>query len=136
MRIKKVDLKPHKGSLIGFSGKHVPIEGLIRLRVTLGTWPAVVDMDIDFLVVDTPNTMYNAIMGQTSLNKAQVIMSMPHLLMKFPTLNGVGHVRANQVAACRCYMASLKGRQEGRNQIQVNHPHEDLASNGSGPQLL
>ena len=70
MGIKKADLKPHEGSLIGFSGKHVPVEGLIRLRVTLGTWPAVVDMDVDFLVVDTSNTMYNAILGRTSLNKA------------------------------------------------------------------
>ena len=41
MGIKKANLKPHEGSLIGFSGKHVPVEGLIRLRVTLGTWPAV-----------------------------------------------------------------------------------------------
>ena len=61
--IKKVDLKPHEESLIGFCGKHVPIEGLIRLRVTLGTWPAMVDMDVDFLVVDTLNTAYNVIMG-------------------------------------------------------------------------
>ena len=69
MGVKKVNLKPHEGSLIGFSGKHVPVEGLIRLRVTLGTWPAVVDMDVDFLVVDTPNTTYNVILGRTSLNR-------------------------------------------------------------------
>ena len=37
MGIKKADLKPHDGSLIGFFGKHVPVEGLIRFRVTLGT---------------------------------------------------------------------------------------------------
>ena len=37
MGIKKVDLRLHEGSLINFSGKHVPIEGSIKLRVTLGT---------------------------------------------------------------------------------------------------
>ena len=37
MGIKKSNLKLHEGSLIGFSRKHVPVEGLIRLRVTLGT---------------------------------------------------------------------------------------------------
>ena len=61
--IKKTDLKPHEGRLIGYSGKHVLVEGLIRLKVTLDTWPAMVDLDVDFLVVDTSNTAYNAIMG-------------------------------------------------------------------------
>ena len=70
MGIKKSDLKPHKGSLISFSSKHVLVEGLIRLRVTLGIWPFVVDMDVDFLVVDALNTTYNVIMRRTSLNRA------------------------------------------------------------------
>ena len=59
MGIKKVDLKPHEGSLIGFFGKHVPVEGLITLRVTLDTWQAMEDMDVDFLMVDTPNMAYD-----------------------------------------------------------------------------
>ena len=63
MGIKKSNLKPYEGSLIGFSRKHVLVEGLIRLRVTLGTWLAVMDMDVDFLVVDASNTAYNVIMG-------------------------------------------------------------------------
>ena len=56
MGIKKANLKPHEGNLIGFSGKHVLVEGLIRLRVTLGTWLAVIDMDVDFFMVDASNT--------------------------------------------------------------------------------
>ena len=111
--IRKANLKPHEGSLIGFSGKHVPVEGLIRLRVTLGTWPAVVDVDVNFFVVDTSNMAYNAIMGRMSLNRLQAIVSTPHLLMKFPTPKGIGQVQVDQVATRRCYMASLKGKQEG-----------------------
>ena len=108
--IKKSNLKPHEGSLIGFSRKHVPIEGLIRLRVTLGTWSAMVDMDVDFLMVDAPNTTYNVIMGQMSLNRVHTIVSTPHLLMKFPTPRGIGQVKVNQAATQRCYMASLKDK--------------------------
>ena len=61
--IKKSSLRPHEGSLIGFSGKHVPVEGSIRLRATIGTWLAVVGMDVDFLIVDALNIAYNAIIG-------------------------------------------------------------------------
>ena len=75
--IKKSDLRAHEGSLIGFSEKHIPMEGSIRLRVTLGTWLVVVDMDVDFLVVDAPNMMYNAIMGRMSLNRVHAIVFTP-----------------------------------------------------------
>ena len=47
----------------------------MRLKVTMGTWPLVINMDIDFLVVDVPNHAYNAILGRTLLNTAKVIMS-------------------------------------------------------------
>ena len=33
MNISKVDLKPYNGNLIDFSGKQVPMEGMIKLRV-------------------------------------------------------------------------------------------------------
>ena len=92
MGIKKTDLKPYEGSLIGFSGKHIPVEGLISLRVTLGTWPAIMNLDVDFLVVDASNMAYNAIIGQTSLNRAQVVVSTPHFLMNFPTPEGIRQV--------------------------------------------
>ena len=60
--IKKADLRPHEGSLINFSEKHVPVEGSIKLRVTLSTWSEVVDMDVNFFVVDALSTAYNVIM--------------------------------------------------------------------------
>ena len=63
----------------------MPMEGIVRLRVTLGIWLMVVNMDIDFLVVDAPNNADNAILGRMSLNKARAIVSTPHLLMKFPS---------------------------------------------------
>ena len=65
------------------------MEGIVRLRVTLGTWPAVVNMDVDFLIIDAPNNAYNAILGRTSLNKAKVMVLTPYLSIKFLKLNGI-----------------------------------------------
>ena len=69
INIRKFDLRPHDGNLIGFFGKQVPIEGSIKLRVTLGTWMIVIDMDVDFLIIDALIMAYNTIMGRTSLDK-------------------------------------------------------------------
>ena len=65
------------------------VEGTVRPRVTLGIWPTIVNMDTDFLIVNTPNNAYNAIFGRMSLNKARVIVSTPYLLIKFPMLSGI-----------------------------------------------
>ena len=64
----------------------------MKLRVTLKTWPSVVGMDVEFLVVDALNIAYNVILGRTSLNKVKVIVSTLYLLMKFPTSWGVSQV--------------------------------------------
>ena len=50
------------------------MEGTIRLRVTFGTWPLIISVDVNFLVVDTPNMVYNAFLGRTSLNKERIII--------------------------------------------------------------
>ncbi|GAV69332.1 hypothetical protein CFOL_v3_12833 [Cephalotus follicularis] len=55
-----------------------------------------------FLVVDTPSP-YNAIIGRPGLNLMEAIVSMRHLLMKFPTRFGVGKVRGDQQVARQCY---------------------------------
>ena len=107
MNIIRSHLKHHNGNLIGFSSKQVPIKGIMRLKVTLGTWHVVINMDIDFLIVNALNNMYNAILGRASLNKANVIISKPHLLIRFLIFNGISQVRVYQVATRRCYMASL-----------------------------
>ena len=75
---------------------------MIRLRVTPRSWLAMVIMHVDFLIVDTLNNAYNVILGKTSLNKSEAIISTLHLLMKFLMTNEI-----NQVAPRRCYMANL-----------------------------
>ena len=95
MNISKVNLKPHNGNLISFSSKQVSVKGTIRLKVTLGMRPIVIDIEIDFLVIKVLNSVYNAILGRTSLNKVRAIVSTLHLLIKFLKLNGIGQVHVN-----------------------------------------
>ena len=83
------------------------MEGIVRLRVTLGTWPMVINMVANFLIVNAPNNAYNVILGRMLLNKAKVIISTPYLLMKFLTPGEISQVRANQVATRRFYIVSL-----------------------------
>ena len=64
MNITNFDFKPHNGNLIGFLGKHVLVEGTVRLKVTLGTWLIVVNIDIDFLTTDPSNNAHNAILAK------------------------------------------------------------------------
>ena len=89
MNMQKRDLRPYTRYLIGLSKKLVFVKGIMKLRVTFGTLPLVISMDIDFLLVNTLNMMYNAILGITLLNKVKVIISTPHLLMKFQKPCGV-----------------------------------------------
>ena len=113
MDIKKSDLKPYEGNLIGFSGKHVPFESLIRLRVILGTWPSTVDMNVDFLMVDAPNTVYNAIMGRTSLDRAQAIVSTPSLVNVVPNPKR-DRISLSRLGSCMPMLHGKSKRQAGK----------------------
>ena len=60
-----------------------------------------------FLVVDAPSA-YNILLGRPSLNAIKSIPSSYHMLIKFPTVSGVGMVRGDQRVARECYSASMK----------------------------
>ena len=92
INISKANLKPLNGNLIGFFGNQVPMEGIVKLRITMGTWLLVVSMDVDFLIINALNMAYNTILGRMSLNKVKAIVSISHLLMKFPMPCGIDQV--------------------------------------------
>ena len=46
--------------------------------------------------------------GRPSLNAIRVVPSAYHMVIKFPTANGVGMVRGNQRIAKECYSASMQ----------------------------
>ena len=99
-------LRPFDSPLVSFSGDRVYPKGIVTLTVTLGTYPAQLTRQLDFLFVDCPSS-YNVIIGRPTLNKWKAATSTYYLKVKFPTDNGVGEVKGDQVLARECYQAVL-----------------------------
>ena len=81
--------------------------GSVQLVLTLGDPPCQAITTIKFLIVDAPST-YNMLLGRPSLNAIRAIPSSYHMVVKFPTENGVGMVRGDQRVARECYLTSMK----------------------------
>ena len=75
--------------LYGFFGECFQAEGMITLPVMIGTTHHQIRRMIDFLVVDK-HSLYNSIIGGSTLNAIKAIISTYHLMMKFSTENGIG----------------------------------------------
>ncbi|GAV71473.1 LOW QUALITY PROTEIN: hypothetical protein CFOL_v3_14967, partial [Cephalotus follicularis] len=67
LRIPADQLKPVKTPLVGFAGETIHPLGSINLSVVAGTAPRQTQVEMTFLIVDTPSP-YNAIIGQPGLN--------------------------------------------------------------------
>ncbi|GAV60679.1 hypothetical protein CFOL_v3_04208 [Cephalotus follicularis] len=106
LRIPADQLKPVNTPLVGFAGEMVHLLGSIDLSVVAGTAPRQTQVEMTFLVVDTPSP-YNAIIWRPGLNLLEAIVSTRHLLMKFPTRFGVGEVRGDQQVARQCYKTAI-----------------------------
>ena len=81
--------------------------GSIQLVLTLGEPPFQAMTTARFLIVDAPST-YNMLLGRPPLNAIKAIPSAYHMMIKFPTISGVGMVRGDQRVARECYSASMK----------------------------
>ena len=93
--------------LRGFSREKVLPLGSIQLVLTLGDPPCQATTTVSFLIVDALSA-YNVLLGRPSLNAIKAILSTYHMMIKFPTTNGVGMVRGDQRMARECYSASMK----------------------------
>ncbi|GAV71739.1 hypothetical protein CFOL_v3_15229, partial [Cephalotus follicularis] len=67
LRIPADQLRPVKTPLVGFAGETIHPLGSINLSVVAGTAPRQSQVEMTFLVVDTPSP-YNAIVGRPGLN--------------------------------------------------------------------
>ena len=102
--------RPFDSPLVNFSGDRVYPRGIVTLTVMVGTYPVQLTCQLDFLVVDCPSS-YNVIVGRPTLNKWKAAMSTYCLKVKFPTDNGVGEVKGDQVLARECYQAVLAAKE-------------------------
>ena len=107
MGIGREKLEPVNACLRGFSGERVLPLGSIQLMLTLRDPPCQATTTVRFLIVDALSA-YNVLLGRPSLNIIRAIPSAYHMVVKFPTTNGVGMVRGNQRIARKCYSASMK----------------------------
>ena len=107
MDIERERLEPVSTHLRGFSGEKVLPLGSIQLVLTLGDLPCQATTTARFLVIDAPSA-YNMLLGRPSPNAIKAIPSAYHMMIKFPTVSGVGMVRRDQRVARECYSASVK----------------------------
>ncbi|GAV68194.1 hypothetical protein CFOL_v3_11697 [Cephalotus follicularis] len=113
LRIPADQLKPVKTLLVGFTCETIHPLGSINLSVVASTAPCQTQVEMTFLVVDTPSP-YNAIVGRPGLNLLEAIVSTRHLVVKFPTRFGVGEVRGDQQAARQCYKTAISDKGKGK----------------------
>ena len=107
MGIGREKLEPVSTHLRGFAGEKVLPLGSIQLVLTLGDPLCHATTTARFLVVDAPFA-YNMLLGRPSLNAIKAIPSAYHMMIKFPTVSGVGMVRGDQRVVRECYSASMK----------------------------
>ncbi|GMH27987.1 hypothetical protein Nepgr_029830 [Nepenthes gracilis] len=116
--LKRSQMKAASGPLYGLDNEPVPVQGIIRLEVTMGTHPRSVTRELAFHVVDLPS-IYNAILGRPFVTAFEAVTSIPHLKVKFPTPWGVGEVLGDQISGRTCYLSQI-------NPVAPCCPDEDL----------
>ncbi|GLU06364.1 hypothetical protein SLE2022_234040 [Rubroshorea leprosula] len=94
MQLNPASLKKYEGPIYGFDNQFVPVEGVIALSIYVGAEPRFRMALVNFLVVKMESA-FNAIIGRATLCKLKVVISQPHLCMKFPTPQGVGVLKGN-----------------------------------------
>ncbi|CAL2254891.1 unnamed protein product [Prunus armeniaca] len=93
--------------LLSFSRDLVQPVGSISLPIAFGVALRKTMTYDQFLIVDCP-TAYNVIIGRMALTRVKAHVSPHMLLMKFPTRNGTGVIRGDQLSARTCYATALK----------------------------
>ncbi|GKV41928.1 hypothetical protein SLEP1_g49396 [Rubroshorea leprosula] len=89
MQLNPSLLQKYEGPIYGFHNQPIPIEGVITLPIYVGSEPRFRIASVNFLVVKMESA-FNAILGRATLGELKVVISQPHLCMKFPTPQRIG----------------------------------------------
>ncbi|XP_043812713.1 uncharacterized protein LOC122723681 [Manihot esculenta] len=106
MRIPEEQMVRDQVPMKGIGGVPIPVEGKVKLALTLGEAPLTRTHYAVFLVVKLPLN-YNAILERPALYDFEVVTSIRYLAMKFPIEAGVGVVRGSQEEARAVYLATV-----------------------------
>ncbi|XP_074361977.1 uncharacterized protein LOC141702174 [Apium graveolens] len=116
----------------GFTGEAVRVMGSVRLPVMLGEGALSVTQMIDFKVLDQ-DSAHNMLVGRPWLRAFRVITSIHHLMIKFPTPNGVGSLRGSQYESRDCYHKAVK--EFRRRRYDRNRPRSNVSPFEYPPEL-
>ncbi|KAK0590984.1 hypothetical protein LWI29_034021 [Acer saccharum] len=130
LRLDRKDLQPFPTPLRGFGGVEVRSLGTVKLPVKIGKTPCQKTVLLDFVVVDTENWPYNALLGRPFLNKAKAVTATYALMMKFLTEYGqkVGEPE-EQAEVLKEF--ELDPREEP--EVRKDEPTEEVALNPEDP---
>ena len=107
MGLKVNNLKPSPNPVYRFTGDSVTPMEVIFLLMTLEDYPLQSYVMSDFLVINQPSA-FNAVLDRPSHRALKAITSIYHLLMKFPSPNGVGEVHGNQNEVRECHNQAVR----------------------------
>jgi len=125
LQLPDTAMVPFDKPIYGFSGEQVSTRGYIDLHTVFREGTQTKTIPIRFLIVDAP-TSYNILLGRPSLNTLGVVVSTPHLAMKFSSPSGdILTIHYDQRLARECYMASLRPQLPIQ---QTNHIERPLGS--------
>ncbi|CAA0818995.1 Unknown protein, partial [Striga hermonthica] len=113
-----VELKPVATALYGFNGGEVMPMGEVTLSVALGKGATRKVRMVRFVVVRAESS-YNIIMGRTSLNVFQAVVSTYHMMIKYPVGENVGEIAGDQLTSRRCYQTTVSNNK----QLARKHMH-------------
>ncbi|XP_074324003.1 uncharacterized protein LOC141660923 [Apium graveolens] len=113
-------LTPSDAPIYWFNHVECKVEGAIQLLVTIGEEPKEATQMLNFQVVKAAST-YNAIMGRIGIHAFKAVPSTYHMVLKFPTRNGVGEARGDQKMTRNCYVAVLKPDGTGEDPEKVTY---------------
>jgi len=108
LQLPDTAMVPYDEPIYGFSGEKFSTRGYIDLHIVFRDGAQTKTIPIRFLIIDAP-TSYNVLLSRPSLNTLGVVVSTPHLAMKFPSPSGdILNIYGDQRLARECYMANLR----------------------------
>ncbi|KAL0411545.1 UNVERIFIED_CONTAM: hypothetical protein Slati_3744200 [Sesamum latifolium] len=130
MQLGDVSLEKVNTSLYGCTGDVVHPRGMISLPLTMGAGTTQKTCMLKFLV-HVPSA-YNVILGRPTLTAFQVVISIYHMKIKFPTPGGVGEVQGDHLQSRKCYVEAVRKGQK-RN---LDEDHHGVPSSKKGKETV
>ena len=107
MGLQDKNLLPTITHVYGITGDASRVKGMVKLPITLGEDPHIATQIHEFTVVDH-SAGYNAVIGIPIMKEMRIVLSIYHLMVKFPTPYGTGKIRGCQYDSRDCYNKALK----------------------------